>query len=767
MKNLLEKSMSCLAGSLLLFLIFFSEAKPLAAASPYYLFAWGVINLLLTLFCSLTLRTKIVTGISALFCAIITTLLISWEELFTFVQDFYEWLQAPSVEDVPAAGLYILLMVSFFSVLCFCFQLLAEKLFLLRLLAAASLLVMLFADLFTNRNLQHLTVTAALGYIIIAYILWSQNHWKKHKTNPSRPYLVWMLPFVTCYIILMAVIPAPEKPYDWQFVKSLYKTVNQSLLAITHKLPFGADEDFQISSTGFSEDGRLLGGLVEDYQEVMQVQGQKTQKTNVYLTGKVYDTFHGNGWVQTAATNERERKLDALETMYAVWLYDKDSELNYTRNTVLSINYLDFHTRVLFSPLKTWKVDADELTYSDTDGNLWFENLQGYGTTYHSYYFQINIDHPLFYELLEQPLTPDQEVWKDIQRKYTQAFEDRFSMEDLKQHRQNIQNIYGASYTLSEEVKDYLAQITEDATTDIEKLRAIETALSAYEYTLTPGALPVDITTPEAFLDYFLLESKQGYCSYFATAFVLLARAEGIPARYVEGFCVPIQGEQLVTVYGNMAHAWPEVYIEGVGWIPFEPTPGYAEIRYTPWEEILHQQPIEPEDTWEEEQDLLSTPAPTPSTAEASDTKLTTAPLLKLAGYATLLLISILVLFFIVDKYLQQRRYQKWSTEQKFHAQLQQNLQLLALLGYPRAPMETFEELQKRAWAVMTYEKDGKKYVLEFLTLYEEVLYGKHLVSQEMLEQIQTEREYLQEMLKSYKYWLYLYYKISQRTGGR
>ena len=89
---------------------------------------------------------------------------------------------------------------------------------------------------------------------------------------------------------------------------------------------------------------------------------------------------------------------------------------------------------------------------------------------------------------------------------------------------------------------------------------------------MTPGPLPKHITTPEAFLDYFLLESKQGYCSYFATAFVLLARAEGIPARYVEGFCVPLQGEQSLTVYGNMVHAWPEVYIQGVGGIPFEPT---------------------------------------------------------------------------------------------------------------------------------------------------------------------------------------------------
>ena len=33
----------------------------------------------------------------------------------------------------------------------------------------------------------------------------------------------------------------------------------------------------------------------------------------------------------------------------------------------------------------------------------------------------------------------------------------------------------------------------------------------------------------------------------------------------------------------GMAHSWPEVYIDGVGWIPFEPTPGYGRMRYVSW----------------------------------------------------------------------------------------------------------------------------------------------------------------------------------------
>jgi len=159
---------------------------------------------------------------------------------------------------------------------------------------------------------------------------------------------------------------------------------------------------------------------------------------------------------------------------------------------------------------------------------------------------------------------------------------------------------------ISEAAREYLNQITGEQETDIQKLLAIEEALSGLQYTENPGELPEYVQSEAEFLDYFLSESRKGYCAYFATAFVLLARAEGIPARYVEGFCVPITADKNMTVTSGMAHAWPEVYLEGVGWIPFEPTPGYEELRYTPWkiktasDRVSSWEPEEMEDLEEE-----------------------------------------------------------------------------------------------------------------------------------------------------------------------
>lgn len=103
-------------------------------------------------------------------------------------------------------------------------------------------------------------------------------------------------------------------------------------------------------------------------------------------------------------------------------------------------------------------------------------------------------------------------------------------------------------------------------------------------YSLTPGMLPEG----EDFADYFFFEKKEGYCMHFATAGVLMFRALGIPARYVEGYVLPEQtireaeeqvamGEVAVAeIPDKNAHAWVEIYMNGAGWMPIEVTPGYA-----------------------------------------------------------------------------------------------------------------------------------------------------------------------------------------------
>ncbi|REE99677.1 transglutaminase TgpA family protein [Thermomonospora umbrina] len=75
----------------------------------------------------------------------------------------------------------------------------------------------------------------------------------------------------------------------------------------------------------------------------------------------------------------------------------------------------------------------------------------------------------------------------------------------------------------------------------------------------------------------FLLVSKRGYCEQFAASMALMARLLGIPARVALGYTSGSRGASAEwTVRSRDAHAWPELYFEGAGWVRFEPTPAGA-----------------------------------------------------------------------------------------------------------------------------------------------------------------------------------------------
>lgn len=90
-------------------------------------------------------------------------------------------------------------------------------------------------------------------------------------------------------------------------------------------------------------------------------------------------------------------------------------------------------------------------------------------------------------------------------------------------------------------------------------------------YDLSTGRMP---DTETDFAIWFLESSDSGYCVHFATAATVLLRAAGIPARYVEGYTVSAQPGQATIVREKNAHAWVEYYLDYVGWVILDPTPG-------------------------------------------------------------------------------------------------------------------------------------------------------------------------------------------------
>ncbi|NKB31838.1 MAG: DUF3488 domain-containing protein [Pseudomonadales bacterium] len=100
-------------------------------------------------------------------------------------------------------------------------------------------------------------------------------------------------------------------------------------------------------------------------------------------------------------------------------------------------------------------------------------------------------------------------------------------------------------------------------------------ATNEYYYTLNPALLG------ENRVDEFLFNTMEGFCEHYASAFAFLMRAVGIPARVVVGY----QGaetnpyEDYMIVYQYNAHAWNEVWLDGEGWVRFDPTGAVSPVR--------------------------------------------------------------------------------------------------------------------------------------------------------------------------------------------
>lgn len=143
----------------------------------------------------------------------------------------------------------------------------------------------------------------------------------------------------------------------------------------------------------------------------------------------------------------------------------------------------------------------------------------------------------------------------------------------------------------------------------------IATAITNYlraniEYSATVPAPPSD----QERVDWLLFDLQQGFCNYYASAQVILLRSLGIPARlavgYAQGELLPVQPvDDSSTFTGDPraqnvnylvrqqeAHAWPEVYFPGIGWVEFEPTASqFPLIRPSGSQEIIDDEALVPQ----------------------------------------------------------------------------------------------------------------------------------------------------------------------------
>ncbi|MFC1957196.1 transglutaminase domain-containing protein [Chloroflexota bacterium] len=121
---------------------------------------------------------------------------------------------------------------------------------------------------------------------------------------------------------------------------------------------------------------------------------------------------------------------------------------------------------------------------------------------------------------------------------------------------------------ITQRTRELAYTITKDAKPPYQKAKAIENYLKAnyvydFDYEHAPEGWEPN--------DWFLFEDKRGVCGNFNSAFVVLSRSVGIPARLAGGFAIVPQEEKQV-VYQDQAHAWSEVKFKDLGWYTFDAT---------------------------------------------------------------------------------------------------------------------------------------------------------------------------------------------------
>ena len=488
-----------------------------------------------------------------------------WEPVRAYIEGFIEWYKAACPNTLPYSengSLFLVHLAFAFPITLVLYLYFRRFPFLLIwVLLGGGLLVWLYFS-----DPEGMPAVAVLLLIVLLVLFARSNagsiNRKLGQTEkiPSAAMQITALAMAPL-IMLFAFGIGPKEDGDWRS-KGLVDLVEDmgDVFSFYGEGSSSAGGSFNLSFSGLAPNGWALGGDIEpDNQTILRV---KTS-TPIFLAGAIYDAYDGRGWYDGEALGRfrlnsplwrgKRREVFAVDkpAANAAELYEKLSE---TDTLEISVNV---RFRSIFANGKLESLDmkqsSDPSIYFNTQGELFTLEFPDVGASYILKTRCFDREREDFDEnmraLLALTASGRDGEYEEIRRRCT-AVPD----------------------TVEPFVWELVEELTADCDNDYDKALAIETWISDNcSYTQSPGDTPEGRDFVSAFL-----ESREGYCTYYASAMAVMARMAGLPTRYVTGYGLKQADRSKETVAytatNATAHAWTQVYFYGVGWVDFDPT---------------------------------------------------------------------------------------------------------------------------------------------------------------------------------------------------
>jgi transglutaminase-like putative cysteine protease len=407
-------------------------------------------------------------------------------------------------------------------------------------------------------------------------LVWGGNYHKKLSRRFSLPHYglwqVYVLPLSIAVILTARILIPLDTNYTWPF---LVETVDKIDEMIDDRFGFTAPrQPFRLAVTGFPSSQDQLGGPVMISRDLVL---EVSSPIPLYLRGSLLNEYISTGWLDTV-DDMRYRFRDSA------WAQIKRSAYNFDERIWQDLGRERLEQ--IFPEIET------TVTHVGIDGSAMFHALQltdiltvkGASTPYFNSSGEtfatrdIDADEP--YTLVSRVPNMTNTDFIRYLTEEVPSFDWRMPLPDALTENEAYlekmlaiqQNYMSVPDSVPQRVFDLTKEITAGKQSSYEKILAIQEYLqNNFSYTLTPPYTPIH----RDFVDYFLFDLEEGYCTYFASAMAVMGRAAGIPTRYVEGFLMPSRPNSsgIYEVMKLNGHAWVEVYFPHAGWLPFDPTP--------------------------------------------------------------------------------------------------------------------------------------------------------------------------------------------------